>query len=54
MYNLGSGVNITPRNLQVWNNQAKMYVGNTIEYDLKSHKFKTTIGKFTKVHIKWL
>ena len=31
-----------------------MYIGNTLEYDLKSYQVKTTIVKYTKVRMKIL
>ena len=38
--------------LKAWKTQPEMDIGNTIEYDVKSHQVKTTIVKCTKVHIK--
>ena len=34
--------------------QAEIYIGNTIEYDVKSYQLKTTIVTWTKVNIKGL
>ena len=35
--------------LIVWNTQAEMYMGNTIEYVVKSYQVKTTIVKCKNV-----
>ena len=40
--------------LRVWNTRVEIYIGNTLEYDVKSFQFKTTIVKYTKVGIKVL
>ena len=34
--------------LKVWNTWSEIYMGNTIEYDVKSYEIKTTIVKCTK------
>ena len=40
--------------LKIWKIWAEIYMGNTIEYDVKSCQIKTDIVKFTKVCIKVL
>ena len=40
--------------LEVWKTRAEIYIGNTIDYDVKPHQVKTTIVKFRKAHIKIL
>ena len=40
--------------LKVWNTRAEIYIGNTIEYDVKSCQAKMNIVKFTKVRLKGL
>ena len=34
--------------------RAEIYIGNTIDYDVKSYQVKTTIVKFKRVQIKGL
>ena len=40
--------------IKVSNTQAEIYIGNTIEYDVKSYQVKTTIVKCTNVRLKGL
>ena len=40
--------------LKVWKTRAEIYIGDTIEYDLKSNQLKMTIVKCTKLRIKLL
>ena len=40
--------------LKVWKTRAEFDIGKTIEYDVKSHQFRTTIAKCTKVKLKGL
>ena len=55
MCNLISDVNNKPKiNAQVWKTQSEIYIGNTIEYDVKSYQFKRTILKCTEVQLKVL
>ena len=50
-----SDVNNThKKNAQIEKDQAKIGIGNTIEYDVKSYQVKITILKCTKVCIKVL
>ena len=39
--------------LKLWNTIADIYMGNNIEYDVKSFQVKTAIAKYTKVRIKY-
>ena len=34
--------------LKVWKTRAEIYIGNNIEYDVKSYQVKTTIVKMYK------
>ena len=54
MWDLSSDVNNTPKILKVSKTRATIYIGNTIEYDMKSYQFKRTIVKYTKVLLKGL
>ena len=40
--------------LKMWNTRAEIYIGNNVDYYVKSYQVKTTIVKFTKARIKWL
>ena len=40
--------------LKVWNTWAEIYIGDTIEYDVKSCQVKMAIVKCTKVRIRVL
>ena len=55
MYKLSSDVNKTPKKVlkarQTW---AEMYIGNNIEYDVKSSQVKVTILKRTKIRLRGL
>ena len=55
MCDLSSDVNNTPKtNDQSVKTRAEIYIGNAIEYDVKSYQVTTTILKFTKLGIKGL
>ena len=38
--------------LKVSKTRTEIYIGNTIEYDVKSYQVKTAIVRYTKVRIK--
>ena len=53
MYDLSSGVNITPRtNTSMSKNGEEIDIGNTIQYYVKSYQVKTTIVNFPKIRQK--
>ena len=55
MCDLSCDVNNRPKKiLKLWNTLTEIYMGNTIEYDVKSYQVKTIIVKCTKVYIKIL
>ena len=54
MYDLSSDVNNTPGKIPGWKPRAKIDVGNTIEYDMKSYQVKMAIVKCIKVWLKGL
>ena len=44
MCDLSTNVNNKPKEpLKVWNTQAEIYIGNTIEYDVKSYQVKKNL-----------
>ena len=40
--------------LKVWKTRSEVYIGNTIEYDVKSYQVKKTIVKYAEVCMKSL
>ena len=55
MCNLSIEVKNTPKKMpKVWNIQAEIYIGNTIEYDVKEYQVKKDSVKCTRVQLKVL